>query len=167
MTFKSYRPQRSKELSDGVLGKMRASAVAAKAAIQAITPVGTPETTGDPNYVVTHALQRSIETGRATTDHVDIGTNKYYGPYVHQGTYDYAHGYRGWSEGEAREADSMFFHNDQRFSGRKGAMPRPFLVNGLLNARPALAAIWHSPIRSASPGSFSPTHGTGSPGRGR
>lgn len=149
-----------------MLGKMRQSAVAAKAAIQAKTPVGTPETTGDPDYTVTHALQRSIETRNVTTERADIGTNKYYGPYVHQGTYDYAHGYEGWGEAQAREADALFHYNRKEQTGLRGMMPRPFLVNGLLDAWPSIKGIWGKSINSGGrDGSFSPTHGRGSPGR--
>lgn len=92
------------------------------------------------------ALWRSIEVGPADKGYVDIGTNKHYGPYVHQGTYDYAHGYGGWTEAEAREFDSLTDTGDGRGVGLKGMKARPFLVNGLLNARPAIRVIWEVPI---------------------
>jgi hypothetical protein len=109
------------------------------------TPVGTPESTGDPNYKVTYALRRSIEY-RATSDSVIMGTNKSYGPYVSQGTYDYAHGYRGWTEAEAREFDSLTDTGDGPGRGRKGMRARPYLVNGLLDARAFLKPIYNRPI---------------------
>lgn len=144
--MRSYRIQRMDELRDGIKAR---HALAGKMVVERFikpkTPVGTPETTGDPNYPVTEHLRDSIES-RASEDHVDMGTNVYYAPYVHQGTYDWAHGYGGWAEPNARKAADMFFHNRNDVTGVKGAMPRPFLVNGLLDSRPFLYPIYNKQI---------------------
>jgi hypothetical protein len=101
-------------------------------------------------------LWRSIDSA-ADENHVKIGVEAYvesvqegnegtrYAPYVHQGTRDYAHGYGGWTEGEARAFDSLTDTGDG-LGGRRGMRARPFLVNGLLDAKPLLYAIYNRPI---------------------
>jgi hypothetical protein len=145
MTFRSYRKERMRELSDGMKERHDAAGKLIQKQVRRMTPIGTPESTGDPNYQITLALWKSIEY-HPEVDSVKVGTNKYYGPYVHQGTYDYAHGYRGWTEAEAREFNSITDTGDGPGQGRKGMQARPFLVNGLLNARPFLYAIYNRPI---------------------
>jgi hypothetical protein len=143
--MKSYRVERMEELTDGMKRRHALAGKFITVKVQKHTPIGTPQTTGDPNYPVTMALFRSIEW-RATEDHVDIGTKKPYAPYVHQGTYDFAHGRQGWNEATAREAEAIFQHNRGDISGRKGAMPRPFLVNGLIDSRAFLHPIYNKQI---------------------
>lgn len=143
--MRSYRRERMGELRGDFKKKHALAGKAVLPFIRARTPIGTPASTGDPNYPVTAALNRSIDY--EVEEHgVAWGTNKPYGPYVHQGTYDYAHGYRGWTEGEAREFDSLTDTGDGPGVGRKGMRARPFLVNGLLNGRPVLIAIYGKPI---------------------
>lgn len=144
--MKSYRRERIRDLEDGMKARHGAAGkYVVERHIKPRTPVGTPESTGDPHYVVTHALQESIDY-EPYTDHVDIGTNKPYAPYVHQGTYDFAHGHGGWTEAQAREAESIFKHNRFSETGDRGAMPRPFLVTGLLASRAFLYPIYNRSI---------------------
>jgi hypothetical protein len=92
------------------------------------------------------ALWHSVEVGAVVGDHVDVGSSKYYAPYVSQGTYDYAMGYGPWTEADAREFDSLTDTGDGPGVGLKGMKARPFLVNGLLDARRAIRIIWEDPI---------------------
>ena len=146
MVFVSHRRERMGELRRDLSRKHEAAGKLVVFFVRAKTPIGTPASTGDPNYPVTAALWRSIDS-HASDDHVDVGTNKKYGAYVHQGTYDYAHGYRGWTEGEAREFNSLTDTRDTpRGTPPKGMKPRPFLVNGLLDAREMLIPLYAKPI---------------------
>lgn len=143
--MRSYRRERMRELRDGIKDRNEQAKDAVIKSVRFRTPIGTPASTGDPHYQVTAALWRSID-GHADEDGVVVGTNKKYGIYVHQGTYDYAHGYGGWSEAEAAEFDSLTDTGDGPGRGLKGMKPRPYLVNGLLGARPQLSIIYHTPI---------------------
>lgn len=149
--MKSYKKKRMAELSEGVEGKNRLAGSIVVRQTQAITPVGTPETTGDPDYVVTHGLQRSIKAFDVSEDGVSIGTDRSYAPFVHNGTYDFNRGRGEFSEPEARELNSLFEHNAFEHSGLKGARPRPFLVLGLLNSRPFLRIIYSAQIQGGRP----------------
>jgi hypothetical protein len=144
--MRSYRRERMGELRDGMKARHEAAGMlVVERFIKPRTPIGTPETTGIEDYPVTYHLRDSISS-RATEDHVDMGTNVEYAPYVHQGTYDFAHGYGGWDEASAAAAEGVFFHNRHQVTGRKGAMPRPFLVNGLVASKPFLYPIYSRPI---------------------
>lgn len=145
MTFKSYRKERMRELRDGMEERHASAGKLIVTFVKKKTPVGTPESTGDPNYEITFNLRNSIEPDSGE-DYTDVGTDVKYGPYVHQGTYDYAHGYGGWTEGEARAFDSLTDTGDGPGIGRKGMQARPFLVNGLLDSRPLLKAVMSRPI---------------------
>lgn len=149
--MKSYKRQRMRELSEGVEARNRIAGAVVVKQVQAITPVGTPESTGDPDYVVTHALQNSIQASDISDAGVSIGTKKYYAPFVHNGTYDFNRGRGEFSEAEARELNSLFEHNAFERSGLKGARPRPFLVVGLLNSRPLLEPIYGAQIQGGRP----------------
>jgi len=133
------------ELSDGMAARHRAAGELIAGFIKSKTPVGTPASTGDPDYKITFHLRNSIDSD-PHEDHVDIGTDVKYGIYVHQGTYDYAHGYGGWTEMEARAFDSLTDTGDGPGVGRKGMQARPYLVNGLLDTRPFLRGIYGRPI---------------------
>jgi hypothetical protein len=141
----SHREQRMKELRRGVAQRHSSAGKVVQTFVRYRTPIGTPESTGDPNYPITAALWRSINFS-ASHGHVDIGTNRRYGPYVHNGTYDYNRGPGLWTEAEAREFDSLTDTGDGPGVGRKGMRPRAFLVNGLLESRSALYPIYHKPI---------------------
>lgn len=149
--MKSYKKKRMAELSEGVEGKNRLAGAVVVRQVQAITPVGTPASTGDPDYVVTHGLQNSIQASDVSDEGVTIGTKKSYAPFVHNGTYDFNRGRGEFSEAEARELNSLFEHNAFEHSGIKGARPRPFLVVGLLNSRPLLEPIYRAQIQGGRP----------------
>ncbi len=138
-----------KELRDGMKTRNALAGKVVQTAVRFRTPIGTPASTGNPNYPVTAALWRSIEVD-AHEDHVDIGTNKAYSMYVHNGTYDYSRGRGPWTEAEAKEFDSLTDTGDGPGVGRKGMKPRAYLVNGLLEARPSLKPILGRPIKGGS-----------------
>lgn len=151
--MRSYRHERMAELRKDFRVKHVLAGKAVVPFVKAKTPIGTPESTGDPDYEITRRLWKSIDSEPAE-DHVDIGVkageveNKKgtrYAPFVHQGTHDYAHGYGGWEEDEARAFDSLRDTGDGP-GPLRGMRARPFLVNGLLDARPALIAIYGKPI---------------------
>lgn len=131
--MRSYRRERMKELRDGMHRRHAAAGRVVVGYVKSKTPVDA-------------GILRASISSDSHEDHVDIGTNLKYAPYVHQGTYDYKHGYRGWGEAEAREAEAFFFHNSVGDNRPRGALPRPFLVNGLLEARPFLYAIYNKSI---------------------
>lgn len=133
------------ELRDDIKRKHALAGKVVQEQVRKVTPVGTPQSTGRPNYPVTHALQNSIEY-EPSDEHVDIGTDKSYGPYVMFGTYDYNRGREPFTEAEAREYNSLTDTGDGPGVGRRGMRPRAFLVNGLLNSRPLLIAIYGKPI---------------------
>jgi hypothetical protein len=143
--LKSYRRERTKELRGDLKKKHVAAGKVVQAAVRFKTPIGTPESTGNPNYKVTAALWRSIEYD-PHDDYVDIKTAKSYAAFVHNGTYSYNRGRGPWTEAEAREFDSLRDTGDGPGVGQKGMRPRAFLVNGLLESRPALQAIYRKPM---------------------
>lgn len=97
------------------------------------TPVGTPESTGIEGYRGGR-LAGSI-TNDPRPEGVIIGTNVRYGIYVHNGTYGYRHEGE-WTEAEMAELTSLADTGGEGGS-TKGMAPRPFLVEGLLDSRPA------------------------------
>src|SRR5215216_2848250 len=129
MTLTSYRRERIGDLKRDIYMKHAAAGRLVVKNVRDIVPVDA-------------GILRASISSDSTENRVHIGTNLEYAPYVHQGTYDYKHGYGGWSEAAAREADTVFFHNALEETGRRGAMPRPFLVNGLLNSREALKTLY-------------------------
>lgn len=144
--MKSYRKERMAQLRADLRIKHKvAGDFVVRAFIRPETPLGTPATTKKADYPVTAQLRNSI-TASPGDDHVDIGSSLYYAPYVHQGTYDWAHGHRGWNEPDALMVSQMFFHNDEDVMGVKGAMPRPFLVTGLIKSKPFLKPIYGKQI---------------------
>lgn len=137
MTVKSYRIERSRELHDAIKRRNRDAGIAVVAASRAACPKETS------------ALADSIKSN-PTDDGVTIGTNKSYAPYVHQGTLDFNH--RGpWSEAEADELLAWKSAQQRRGGSTKvvppkGLMPRPFLVFGMVRAKPLLRRIYGTPM---------------------
>lgn len=146
--MKSYRKQRMAELRSDIAEKHKKAIPGGIALIRRWTPIGTPETTGDPNYVITHRLWNSIQGSSDATSTTWGTSGVKYAPYVHQGTLDYAHGYLGWTEAEAMEFESVFDTGD-RAGPMKGMKARPFLVRGLLDYRPGLIALFSTPVKSS------------------
>lgn len=145
--MKSHRVQRMRELSEGVKERNEEAGKSVQKSVRFNTPIGTPASTGKPNYPVTAALWRSIDYTVLGDQGVVIGTDKDYGIYVHQGTYDYNRGRGEFTEAEAREFDSLTDTGDGTGVGVKGMKARAFLVNGLLNDRPNLMRIYSREIR--------------------
>jgi phage gpG-like protein len=83
-------------------------------------------------------------------DSVVIGTNKSYAKFVHNGTMDFRHD-GPWSEAEGNELLAWKSAQARRGSSTKvvppkGLMPRPFLVFGLVRAKPLLRRIYGTPM---------------------
>lgn len=137
MTVKSYRRERSSEFHDAIKRRNIAAGVAVANACKDAAPAETG------------VLRASIKSV-PTDDGVTIGTNLDYGKFVHNGTYDFNH--RGpWSEAEAGELLAWKSAQVRRGGSTvvtppKGLMPRPFLVFGVVQAKPALKAIYGAPI---------------------
>ncbi len=115
-----------------------AAAIHVEGECKKITPVGTPESTGIPNYrggrLRSNVTHDSDETGFV------VGTNVHYGPYVHNGTYDYR-------QDEMERLDSLpaavaAVAAAESATGDKGMKPRPFLVQGLVKSVPTLRRIY-------------------------
>ena len=154
--MKSYRKQRIKELNEGMRHRHELAGRTVVRFVKMRTPVGRPETTGKPNYPVTHRLQNSIDH-KAYNDHVDIGTRVPYAKYVHNGTGPHFRGRDEWSEREAEEFNAIYLiqYGDvpgkDRKPGFAGMKPRAYLVNGLLKARAPLRVIYSQPIKGGPP----------------
>ncbi len=108
-------------------------------------PVGTAESTGIEGYI--GGRLRADIGHNADEDGVVIGTNVRYGEYVHNGTYDYKN--EDWSEAELAELDSIRSNvgADDEADGKKGMPPRPFLVQGLVDAKPLSKGIYGREVR--------------------
>jgi hypothetical protein len=135
MPFVSYKPQRMKELRDGVKERNgRAEDLLVKH-IKAHTPIET-------------LLLRKNIFGHTTEEEVVVGFNApQYGIYVHQGTMDFAHGHDGWTEQESYELEAWKSAQDRRGGSTeiippKGLMPRPFLVYGAVQAKKYLPGVY-------------------------
>jgi hypothetical protein len=133
VVFVSYKPERMRELRKGVKERNEDAAKLILRYVKAATP---EETT---------LLRNSIESD-ATAEVINVGfSTPEYGIYVHQGTLDVAHGHRGWTEGESYELEAWKSAQDRRGGSTeiippKGLMPRPFLVYGMVQAKPYLEA---------------------------
>jgi phage gpG-like protein len=122
-------------------GGLRRKNAQAKELIQASCRSVCPEELG--------SLKRSID-GHSDASTVIVGTNKWYGGFVHNGTYDFRHS-GPWTEGES--AEILAWQTAQRRRGGstqvtppKGLMPRPFMVYGMVLAKPGLIKIYGAPI---------------------
>jgi phage gpG-like protein len=152
--MKSYRTMRVEELKDDIRKKHKLAGMLVERSTKLRTPVGTPATTGKPHYV-SKGLQNSI-THIASDDNVQIGTNKEYAKYVHNGT---RKGFRGrdeWSEAEAAEWFAIYLAQYPGYKGPNagdgaGMKPRAFLVNGLLKSKQGLKAIYGKRIIGKPP----------------
>lgn len=129
----------SKQVMAGIRGEMskrnKAAGIVIANAAKRHTPVGTPESTGIEGY--RGGRLRDSVGPKADADGVLVGTNVRYGPYVHNGTYDYKN--EEWTEAELAELDAIA---DEVGDGKKGMPPRPFLVNGMVESGPALERIY-------------------------
>lgn len=137
MTLKSYRKERVDQLHRGLQAKKVIAGKLVQATSRNVCPV---ETT---------TLRQSI--GFAVDDEgVNIGTSKYYAGFVHNGTMDFRHD-GSWSEAEGAELLAWKSAQTRRGGSTvvvppKGLMPRPFLVYGLVIAKPGLREIFGVPI---------------------
>lgn len=163
MSMKSYRKMRVRELKDGIRNRHKLAGELVERSTKLRTPVGTPATTGKPNYV-SQGLRESIRHRVLTTgDGVEIGTSKPYAKYVHNGT---GPGFRGrdeWSEAEAAEWFAIYLAQYPGYTGPhsppdpnddspfRGMKPRAFLVNGLLKSKQGLKGIYGKSIIGAPP----------------
>lgn len=135
MVFVSYKPERMAELRAGVKQRNEAAEAILVRHIKANTPTET------------RTLRNAIE-GNTTEETVDVGFSfPEYGVYVHQGTLDFAHGLRGWTEAESYELEAWKSAQDRRGGSTivtppKGLMPRPFLVYGAVQAKKYLRAAY-------------------------
>lgn len=139
MTVKSYRIQRSKEIHAEIKRRNEAAGVVVAAYSQAACPVQTT------------VLRNSIRHV-ATEDDVKIGFGGVpYGKFVHNGTMDFRH--KGeWSEAESGQLLSWKSAQQRRGGSTvvtppKGLMPRPFLVYGLVQSKPALKRIYGAEMK--------------------
>lgn len=138
MTLKSYRKERVDQLHRGLEAKKAIAGKLVQATSRSVTPVDTT------------TLRRSIDYA-VDDDGVNIGVGgvKYAG-FVHNGTMDFHHE-GDWSEAEGAELLAWKSAQTRRGGSRvvvppKGLMPRPFLVYGLVIAKPGLREIFGAPI---------------------
>jgi hypothetical protein len=165
VTLVSYRAMRVRELKDGLRARHRRGGALVERTAKLRTPIGSPATTGKPNYPVTHHLQNSIKSvPHPNGEEVSIGTNVPYARYVHNGTGPHFRGSNeNWTEGEAQAYWAIYLAQYPGYEGPhsppdpnddapfRGMMPRGFLVNGLLKSRPGLKAIYGQPIIGKPP----------------
>ncbi len=143
--MKSYRKRVMAGFRDEMKKRHDAFGYVAEGFAKQHCPVGTPESTGIEGYV--GGRLRADIGHDADEDGVIIGTNVRYGPYVHNGTYDYKN--EEWSEAELAELDSIRTNvgTDDEVDGKRGMPPRPFLVQGLFDAKPLAKGIYGREIR--------------------
>jgi hypothetical protein len=153
--MKSYRTMRVEELKDDIRKKHKLAGMLVERSAKLRTPVGTPATTGKPHYV-SHGLRESIFHIPVGDDEVQIGTQKEYAKYVHNGT---RKGFRGRDEWSPEEGDEFFAIYLAQYPGYKGPnagdgagmKPRAFLANGLFKAYPGLRGIYGKRIIGKPP----------------
>lgn len=155
MTLKSYKEMRKKELRDGMRKRHVLAGELVQRNVRLRTPVGTPETTAKPDYKITEALRQSIVYVVDTRgENVQIGTNKEYAKWVHNGTLQ-SHHRTEWDETSAQEWYAIYQSQYPDYKGPghtgEGMKPRAFLVNGLLQSRPALRTTYGREIIGKPP----------------
>ncbi len=138
MAIKSNVGAAMAEIDRQLRVRNEAAAIVAEGEAKKITPVGTPESTGIPNYrggrLRSNVTHDSDETGFV------VGVNVFYGKFVHNGTYDFR-------QDEMERLDSLpaavaAVAAAEGATGDKGMRPRPFLVEGIVNASGEMRRIY-------------------------
>lgn len=163
MSMKSYRKMRVRELKDGIRNRHELAGELVERSAKLYTPIGTPATTGKPNYV-SKGLRESITHRALTTgDGVEIGTPVPYAKYVHNGTGPGFRGREEWTEEEGARWYAIYLAQYPGYTGPhtpsdpnnkepfRGMLPRAFLVNGLFKAKRGLKTIYGKKILGAPP----------------
>ena len=133
--LKSYRRERMSELRDGIRDRNEKAGEFIEKRCKAATPEQT------------ETLKNSIES-YATGETIDVGfTAPKYGLYVHNGTIDFNHKRETWGEEGVAEFEAWKSAQDRRggsteITPPKGLMPRPFLLVGIVQAKPRLRTFY-------------------------
>lgn len=130
--MRSNRSEVMEELRRILRRKNKAAAIAVQNEAKRLAPVGTPESTGIEGY--RGGRLRDSITHDSDEDGLVVGTNLYYAPYVHNGTYD--HKIAAFDQATGQPIGGG--------EGDKGMKPRPFLVDGLMNSAEELRRIYSS-----------------------
>lgn len=142
MAIKSNLPAVLAEMERLLAIKNEAAAIVAEGGAKARAPVGTPESTGIPNY--RGGRLRSTITHDSDASGFIVGVNLDYAAPVHNGTYS-------MNMDDFYAADALDFASAQSIvaearsrqsSEGKGMAPRPFLVEGFLDKRTEIEAVY-------------------------
>lgn len=142
MTLKSNLPKVLAEIERKLAQKNEAAAIIAEGGAKARAPVGTPESTGIPNY--RGGRLRSSITHDSDALGFIVGVNLDYAAPVHNGTYS-------MNMDEFYAADAVDFSAAQAIvaqakarqaSEGKGMAPRPFFIEGILDKRREIEAVY-------------------------
>ncbi len=131
----SHRKARTAELSAGILSRNRKAGEHIERLCKAATPKET-------------SLLRSSIEAHATQETVDVGfRGPKYGLYVHNGTIDFNHRRETWEEAEVVQYEAWMSAQARRGGSTvvvppKGLMPRPFLLVGIVQAKPRLRTFY-------------------------